>query len=747
VTSTRLLALVCAAALLTSTASLSVASEEHALTIDWVFDQEDRQPFSLPSHRWVDEGVLMYDRRPAKTERQLQLLNPGSGEVRDLAATGDVLAKLNEVLSPEEPIEVLGWPAAVTQSGLTAAYSMAGNIVLVELESGDIDVVAGKATEESLPRFSPDGQWLAYVRDNDIYAWHIADREETRLTDDGSDSRLNGKVSWVYWEELMGRSERGFVWSPDSSAVAYLQSDESRVAEAHFIDIKPIELPRLKVQRYPQPGTDNPQVRAGVVSLSDQKTTWVDLGAFPYEYLPRIQWLPNAREVAVQTMNRAQTVIDVFIADATTGKVRHLLREADPAWIDVRDDLHFFKDGSGFLWTSTRSGSAQLYRYDMAGNLVNAVTDGAPLRSSGATGGQDRAISHVDEQAGLVFFTALGDASTQRHLYRVALDGTGLKRLTGSEGAHAIRFSPSGRYFVDAYSSVDQLPSLALKDREGGVRQALASVESSLAQDLDMQQWELFEVAASDGVALPAMMLKPENFDPTRRHPVLVYVYGGPFAPVVVDRWSVRTRELFHQMLADRGVVVLKVDNRSSAGRSHAETSQILKQWSGPVELNDMIDAANWLQNQTWVDSARIGIWGWSGGGTNTLSAMTGSDAFAAGIAVAPLTDARFYDTIYAERYMKRPQDNPEGYEAVSLIPKAKDLKGRLMIVHGTYDDNVHPQSTWAFADELIAADILFDMLIYPMRKHGISDDDAQRHLYRSMLDFWEREFALRIKD
>jgi dipeptidyl-peptidase-4 len=200
-------------------------------------------------------------------------------------------------------------------------------------------------------------------------------------------------------------------------------------------------------------------------------------------------------------------------------------------------------------------------------------------------------------------------------------------------------------------------------------------------------------------------------------------------------------------MLADRGVVVLKVDNRSSAGRSHAETSQILKQWSGPVELNDMIDAANWLQNQTWVDSARIGIWGWSGGGTNTLSAMTGSDAFAAGIAVAPLTDARFYDTIYAERYMKRPQDNPEGYEAVSLIPKAKDLKGRLMIVHGTYDDNVHPQSTWAFADELIAADILFDMLIYPMRKHGISDDDAQRHLYRSMLDFWEREFALRIKD
>jgi dipeptidyl-peptidase-4 len=726
-----------------ATCVLPVSVQAQQLDLDWLFSDAGSRAMSLPRQQWLGEAVLLYDERPEKPQRRLQRFDPATGETRDLFDSAAVLAAMNTALQPEEAFEEIGWPAAIDSAGQRAAWVRDDDIVLVDLASGELTVVADSEASEKAPRFSPNGQWLAFIRDSDLYAWHIEDGREQRLTSGGSATLRNGLLPWVYWEELMNRAERGYVWAPDSSAIAYLQSDSSAVLEAHFVDFKPDTLPRLRRQRYPQAGTDNPRVRVGVVPLASGDTTWVDLGAYPYEYLPRMQWLPDSRQLAVQTLNRDQTVLDLFVADAGSGEPRHLLRERSDSWIDVHDDLHFLAGGDEFLWRSARGGSAQLYRYNLRGELLNAVTSGPPLRASGAPESMERAVSFIDEQAGELFFTALGEDSTQRALYRVGLDGSGQVPVSAETGTHAIRFSPGGTQFLDAHSALDRLPRLQLRNRDGLPQVTLAEVDPALPGSLGLQPWERFTVAAADGTALPAMLLKPRDFDPAQRYPVVVFVYGGPSAPTVRDAWQGGRRGLYHQMLAASGAAVFLVDNRSAAARSHAETARVVRRAYGPLERADLLDGVAWLQQQPWVNAERIGIWGWSGGGTTTLSAMTGSDAFVAGVAVAPLTDLRYYDTVYAERYMKRPQDNTEGYVEVALVPKAADLHGRLLLVHGTYDDNVHPQSTWAFSDALIEADILFDMLIYPMRKHGISDDAAQRHLYHSMLEFWRRELAL----
>lgn len=734
------LAFILASLLLTSPA----LAQDERIDLDWVFSEEGKAAMALPRQAWLDEDtVLIYGNELPKHERTLQAFNPANGRSRDLVDAKDVIEAMNEILQPDEPIEELGWPSTVSADGRYAAYARSGDILLLDLRNSDVIAVTSTDAAESSPRFSPDGAWLAYVRDNDIFAWNIADGEEKRLTSDGSDTTLNGTLSWVYWEELFNRADRGFEWSPDSRSIVYLQTDDSGVGEMHYVDFEPY-LPKLIDQRHPKPGSANPKVRAGVVSLDDASTTWIDLGAYPYEYLARIQWLPGSERVAVQTMNRPQTIVDLFVADVDTGTARHLLRETDEGWVNIHDDLHFLADGEHFIWRSERDGYSHLYRFDMNGELVNRITDGEwALRQSGGPAGMSRAVSYVDEDAGQVYFTALEKASTERHLYRASLDGSGMERLTADDGAHAIYFSPGGDYFVDSHSAIDATPSLRVYSRDGKAVSTIAAAGDDARSRFDLLPWDLLTIRARDGFELPAMMLKPRFFDPDRQYPVVIYVYGGPSAPTVVNSWQGRDRALFHQVLAESGVIVFQVDNRSAAGKSKIDANTIVKQLYGPVEMNDLLDGVAWLKAQPFVDPDRVGIWGWSGGGTMTLQSMTSSEEFAAGASVAPVSDWRFYDTIYTERYMKRPQDNEEGYESTSHVNRAANLHGRLMIVHGTYDDNVHPQNTWAFTDELIDAGITYDMMIYPMRKHGISDDAARHHVYRSMYEFWQRTLDL----
>jgi dipeptidyl-peptidase-4 len=356
-----------------------------------------------------------------------------------------------------------------------------------------------------------------------------------------------------------------------------------------------------------------------------------------------------------------------------------------------------------------------------------------------------RALCQVDEAGGWIYFTALEKSSIEKQLYRVGFDGAGMTRLSREDGSHRITFAPDGRHYFDQSSAVDRMPALTLHRADGTLVHTVSPPRPELLARFELRPAELFTIAAADGFALPASVIKPRGFDPRRRYPVVLYVYGGPSAPTVAHQWGGGVRDYFHQMLTDDGLVVLMVDNRAATARSKTLENRIAGAGYGSTELADLLDAVRWLKAQPWVDPERIGIWGWSGGGSYTLLAMTSSREFRAGIAVAPVSDWHYYDTRWTEAFMKRPEDNPEGYQRTSHALRAKHLHGRLLLVHGTYDDNVHPQNTWRFADELIAAGIPFEMMIYPMRKHDLKDDAAQKHLYMTMREFWRRQLGDRI--
>lgn len=346
-----------------------------------------------------------------------------------------------------------------------------------------------------------------------------------------------------------------------------------------------------------------------------------------------------------------------------------------------------------------------------------------------------QALVGVDEKNGWIYFTALEQSSTERHLYRIRPDGSGFMRVSKEPGTHRISMSPDARYFLDRHSDVRTLPSLRLHASDGAVMQTVAASRPQLLAPYDVRCPELFTIPADDGFPMPAEVLKPKNFRVDRKFPVVMFIYGGASAPQVLNAWQGDT--LWNQILLDAGYVVVKVDNRSATGISKKLENTVLEHL-GEAETPDLVAAARWLKKQSWVDPSRVGVWGWSYGGYMTLNLMTRSQEFKAGISVAPVVDWRFYDTKWTEGAMRTPQENPKGYESSSLIPLAKQLHGRVLIVYGTYDDNVHPYNEMAFIDALIGAGKKFDMMAYPMRKHGISDEAAGLHLYRLMLDFWK---------
>jgi dipeptidyl-peptidase-4 len=480
-------------------------------------------------------------------------------------------------------------------------------------------------------------------------------------------------------------------------------------------------------------------VRVGIVEAVSGAVRWVDLSRDPYEYIARVKWLPDSRRLSIQTLNRDQTVLDLVLFDRDGKRLRRLLRETEAAWINVHDDLWFLERSERFLWASERSGHMHLYLYDLEGKLQGAVTQGdwALRSSSSSVFWMRQAVQAIDEDKGHVWFTALEKSPLEKHLYRVGLDGSGLERVTRADGTHRVSMRADGKYYLDDYSNLSTPPSLTLRSARAERLKWIAAPQGDLGGRFHTAERQLLTIPAADGFPLPAHVMRRRDLDLGERHPLILRVYGGPSAPLVSNSWE--AAKYFDEILAHRGYVVVRVDNRSATAISKRLESAILHEGYGPGELRDLVAAVRWLKEQPWVDPERVGLWGWSGGGTFTLLAMTGSEEFRAGISVAPVTDWRYYDTLWAERFMKRPQDNAEGYAKVSLVKKAKDLHGRLLLVHGTHDDNVHLQHTWHFVDELIRARKLFDLMIYPTRKHSIGDDPARIHLYKTMLEFWQK--------
>lgn len=717
--------------------SIISSQEKQKLSIEWRYSPEAQSITQLPNLQWLGNGnAMLYDSRKPVDQRTIELFDPSTATSKPAVDLKKALESLKNILNEKTP-QTLSQPNSFDKNGENGIYVFSGDIFLLNLKDSFFTQVTNTKEDEKNISFSPNGDLLAYVRTNNIFVYNIKTKTEKAITTDGTETLLNGTLNWVYWEEVFGRRDVAYWWAGDSKAIAYLQTDESQVSVMYYSDFKPA-VPNVIKQRYPKTGGVNPIVKVGVAEIENAKTTWLDFSNNPYEYIIRVNWLPSSKQVSVQTMNRMQDELDLFFADRSTGKVKFIFKETDPCWVNISDDLSFIKNGNEFLWISERSGFAHIYRYTMDGQLINQVTKGnwAVVASGGSAFWVRKSISTVDDKNEIIYFTAQEKSATEKYLYSIKFDGTGMKRISKEEGTHAINFSPDQKYYLDNYSNIRTPSVLSLYKSDGTLIKQIGSYDADKLAALDLQRPEQFTIPASDSFPLPAEIMKPKDFDPNKKYPLIVYVYGGPSAPQVLNKW--RSSIFFDQVLLYNGFLVAFIDPRISAAISKKLENLADRNLGGEVELKDLVDGVRWFKKQSYIDSSRVGVWGWSGGGTFTLNAMTHSKEFKAGIAVAAVTDWHFYDTKFGESVMKTPEVNPVGYDKTSLIKSAKNLHGRLMIVHGTYDDNVHIQNAYAFMDELIKANIMFDLMIYPMRQHGISDRPAQIHLYNKMLEFWK---------
>jgi len=726
---------------LLAASAASSGQDKRRVNVDVLYSPLVAATEVAPEKFWAADGsAWLCDRR---SPQGLVRLDPATGKTSPPAQARAVVDSLSRAGAK---LEILGWPEGFDRAGKRALYESEGDLYVADLVSGEAwRVTETPEVEEKAARLSPDGTKVAYVVKNDLWVCDLASAKRQQLTKDGSDTILNGTLTWVYWEEIFGRQDVGYWWSPDSATIAYLHTDESNVPLCSFVDFKPAT-PAVHVQRYPKAGCENPKVTLGFVpvaaSAEPPKTTWADLSKRPFEYLCRVTWLPDSKRAAVQTMTRAQTTLDLLFVDRESGAAQLILTETDPAWINVNDDLTFLDDGAHFLWVSERTGFAHIYRYKLDGTLVNPVTSGEwAVHDTGAVYWLHQAIKRVDEKNGWVYFNSHKKRSVENHVYRAKLDGSTAaapEELTKEHGIHSPSFSPDGAWFLDEYSNASTPKSLTLLKSDGTKVVEVAPSFTRPLKMFDVAFPELFTVPAADGFEMPAYLYKPKDFDPSKKYPIILYCYAGPSAPTVLDSWN-GNDTFYHAMLLQEGYLVGCIEPRCATAISKKTENVMLGQMYGDSQVQDMAAAVKWLTAQPFVDPARIGIWGWSGGGSMTILAMTHLKDFKAGIAVAGVTRWEHYDTKWTEQVMKRPQDNTKGYEQADLTKAAKDLHGRLMLVFGTFDDNVHPQNAFAFIDELIEANKPYELQVYPMRKHGIEDLAGRKHLFSTMLDFWKR--------
>ena len=558
---------------------------------------------------------------------------------------------------------------------------------------------------EEIARFSPDGSRVAFVRHNDLHVVRVDDGMESPLTHGGGPALLNGKLDWVYQEELYGRGDfKGFWWSPDSRTLAYLQLDESPVPEFTLVDHLPTRS-RTEVVRYPKAGDPNPGVRLGIVPVEGGPTVWADTTRYQSadHLIVRVGWTPDSHKVGFLVQDREQTWLDINLADAGSGKVTNLVHETSPAFVDV--DLtgqpYWLEDGS-FIWASGRTGYHHLYHFGPAGDLLGQITNGE---------WEVRELYGVDEDAGWVYFAASEHSPIEVHIYRQHLDGSGFQRLSSENGTHGADFDPSFTYYLNTWSDVDTPPQVTLRRADGSRIRTIDNNEVSALEELELASVEFLQVPSPDGFVFEAALIKPVDFDPNKSYPVLQYNYGGPHSQTVRNAWG-GSRHMWFRYLAQEGLVVWMCDNRSASAKGIQPTWEAYQRM-GELELADLETCLLWLKQKPWIDPSRVAVYGGSYGGFMASFALTHSRIFKAGIAFAPVTDWRLYDSIYTERYMRQPKNNPQGYDATSVIEAAGQLHGEFLLIHGTMDDNVHLQNTIQLADALQQAGKSFQLMLY----------------------------------
>jgi dipeptidyl-peptidase 4 len=708
--------------------------QEKLLTIDDIFDPVQRVNFSgtPPGNlQWLRDGDYYLQSKTDPQTRMSQLLkvNARTGEATPFFDAARMEAALMKIqgMKAEDARKLARQSSYQLNPEQTAVLLNSQNdLIYYQLGSEGAVRLTNNPEEEFEEDFSPDGRAVSFVRHNNLFVVDIATGRERALTKDGGEKVFNGRLDWVYEEELYGRgNRRGYWWSPDSRQIAYLRLDESVVASFPVVD----HIPRAQVLEetaYPLAGEPNPRAQLGIVSAEGGTTRWADVAKYqPNDFLiVRVSWSPDSRRVVYQAQNREQTFLDLNAVGASDGKSTTLFREQTKAWVEAVDNPRWLRDGS-FLWKSERNGWMHLYHYAADGKLIRQVTDGR---------WEVRELDGVDERAGWIYFRGTEHSHIAEQLYRIKLDGTGMTRLSQTEGNHRASFNPPASLFIDYWSDINTPTQVRLFKADGSMERVIDENRVEALKQYKLGKTELLQVNTRDGFMMEAMMIRPPDFDPAKKYPVMSFTYGGPHAPQVKNSWGGATY-MWHQMLAQKGYIIWICDNRTASGKG-AESAWPVYRNMGQLELQDLEDGLTYLKSQTYVDGSRIGMWGWSYGGFMTSYALTHSKSFKIGIAGGTVTDWANYDSIYTERYMLTPQRNPEGYKAGSVTQAAGNLSGKLLLIHGAIDDNVHMANTIQFVYALQKAGKQFDLMLYPKSRHGVTDPLLLKHMRQMMTDY-----------
>ena len=673
--------------------------------------------------KWLDEERLSLSRDNGKTWKAYQVR---SGTEADYAMPASLETLLPQGVRPR--------PGASSTSPTEDK--------MVVLDKGDLFLLGNdkswrqlttSSEEEQNPVFSPDGQKIAYTRAGNLYVYDIANSRERALTTDGNAHILNGYASWVYWEEILGRASfyRAFYWSPDSKHIAFLRFDDRPVPEFPIYHAEAADMTHgyLEIQRYPKSGDPLPEVKLGVVEVQSGTHTWMAQDP-QLEYTAWVYWTPE-NKLLFHQLHRDQNLLRLYLGDPATGKTRSVYEEARPTWVEFYEDITFLSGNKGFILRSYRNDWENLYHYSYDGKLVRQITNVA-WRVTG--------IAQVDEKMGKIFFTGTGPegTGTESHLFVVNLDGGGFRQLTTGAGTHRCSVAPGGKYFLDNFNSFTNPGRMTVHDQTGRQVVELGNVAKDANQEKGVRV-EFFSVPSTDGFNLPAYWVLPPNFDPAKSYPVIFDIYGGPDA----GRISNSYRSYANDKLLNAGVILFSVDHRAS-GKFGKKGLDYMHRSLGKWEMHDYIETVKWLRTKPFIDANRVGIRGGSYGGYMTAMALTyAADYFTHGVSSAPVIDWRLYDNVYTERYMDTPKDNPEGYKAGSAVTYADRLKGKLLLIHGEIDDNVHLQNTMQLVSKLQDLGKPFEMMVYPGNRHGIGG--AKRtHSVQLADEFWFRHFGLK---
>ncbi len=601
-------------------------------------------------------------------------------------------------------------------------HSSRAKYFVTDLEKQSAKLLADGAKVRNAA-LSPDGKKVSYISDNNLFILDLISNKTTQVTEDGEYNKIiNGYADWVYEEEFA--FHQAYAWSPDNNMIAFYRFDESAVKEFHMPVFNAL-YPEDYSFKYPKAGEDNSKVSIHVYDLKKNSIKKLDLGQ--YEYIPRIKWTESSEYLAVMKMPRLQNILEIDLVSTKDYKAKNIYKEVSDTYIEISDDLTFYGDNAGFIWRSEKNGFFHLYSYNLMGDNERQITKGD---------WEVREFIGYDDDKQKLFFTASTKSPVNTEIYSIPLTGGESKLLSPAVGSSRASFSANFSYYILYHSTASEPQTVKLYNQKGKEVRVLednASMKEALAKT-NRSEVEFIQFTTEGGVDLNGWMIKPTNFNPGKKYPVLMYVYGGPGSQTVTNSFS--TNMLWYQMMASKGYIVASFDNRGTGARGKAFRTQTYEQL-GKLETEDQTSAALWLSNQSYVDASRIGIWGWSYGGyMSSLCLFKSGDVFKTAIAVAPVSNWRFYDSIYTERYMGLPQENGDGYDDNSPINFVEQMSGNYLLVHGTADDNVHFQNAVELVEALVQADKHFDFNMYPDRNHGIYGGNTRYHLYTKLTDF-----------